>query len=195
VAFPLQQRMRLHLDVDENVSRRSTAEPGFALPAQPDLLPVLDAGRHLHIEHLAVGQEDPPCGAACRIDERNGQVRRKVTTGGANDGFAEVGPPEQLGKQVLGAEPAASRSEPATACARSERPAAGPAAGATAPDERSELLEYRIAVSVDLAAVVGRALLLVLQEVVRGRNLGELALRVLVILVGIRMQLLRQPAI
>ena len=75
------------------------------------------------------------------------------------------------------------------ALAPAERACARPAA------EAFEALEARLALGVDLAAVERLALVVVADDLVGAVELGELVRRLRVLLVGVRVQLLRELAI
>lgn len=50
VAVALEERVRLDKDRDEQIARRPAVQPGVALAAQIQRLPVVDAGRDLDLD-------------------------------------------------------------------------------------------------------------------------------------------------
>src|SRR5690606_29792467 len=77
-------RMRLELDVQEQVAVRRPADAGMALALEPDPLAVDDACGDRHLERLRLGREpagrvlhreaDGPAAAGVRFLERDGQA-------------------------------------------------------------------------------------------------------------------------
>ena len=70
------------VDRHQRVAGRAAADPVAALAAQPDRLAIGEPLRDLHVEHAAVGQGDPPGGAARRLEEAD--LERVVPIGAAH---------------------------------------------------------------------------------------------------------------
>src|SRR5688500_1372045 len=195
-----EEGMRRDLDRDDRVA--APARPLLALAGEPDLGPAVDALGELDVDRLAVGERHALRFQRHRVDERNLQpvcdvgafLRRPSALAKPGDAAAcaraaPAAAAEQALEQV--AEVDANRAtageieifEP-----RRARPwtAAGKApAWKSAPAER----HLGIAVLVDLAAVVARALVLVGQQVI---GLGHFAealggLRIVRVAVGVEL--------
>ncbi len=193
--------------------------PRHALTFEPDVLAVHDADRNLAVDVLAVRQVQPLRRSGGRIRQRNRHLglnvgadteilRLEVRAGTA----AAAAAAEGFAQNILeAAEPAAattvfSATAPAPVGAgeafRTKTEAfeigvaaeAGARIGAAAA-KTLEALEAGFALGIDLAAIERLALVLVLEDLVRGVQLGKARRRLRIVLVGVGMQFLCQAPI
>src|SRR5580700_644099 len=204
--------MRRERHGDEQVA--GAGLPGHALAFEPDVLAVHDADRNLDVHILAVRQVQPLGGSVSRVRQRNRHfslnvgadpkiLRLEIRAGTARAAA------ERFPQNIL------ETAEPAAAATSSS--AAAPAPRATGETFRTEAetfeigiaaeagtrigaaaaktLEARLTLGVDLAAIERLALVLVLEDLVRGVQLGKARRRLRIVLVGVGMQLFCQAPI
>ncbi len=102
-----------HVDGENDVAGPAAEMGGLALPAQPDLLAALDAGRNVDVEHAAGGQRDAHLAALHRLLQRHGDGGGEVLAllgacGPAPRPPAAHGAAEKVGENVAGVEACAA---------------------------------------------------------------------------------------
>src|SRR4029077_12174080 len=188
---------------------------GHALTFEPDMLAVHDADGNLDVDVLAVRQVQPLGRAVGCVGQRH---RHFGLYGGANAKTLRL----KIGAPATGAAAAEGFAQNILEAAKPAAPAAGLSAAAPAPGGAGEpfrpeaeafeigvaaeagtrvgaaaakTLEARLALGIDLAAIERLALILVLEELVRGVKLGKARRRLRIVLVGVGMQFLCQAPI
>ena len=194
----------MRCDLDRNDRITATSWPLLALAPKADAGPILEAGRELEVDGLAVRQRDPLRLQSDRILEWNlesiGDVGALLCRPSALSEAAEWpatraaprGTPEQSLEQVakVGAITAAAEVEVLETGARL-RPARTRRIAAKAAAER----HLGIAFLVDLTAIVLGALVLVRQQVVGRGHFPEALGGVRVVFVAVGVKLLGEAAI
>ena len=202
---------------DQHVAGAGLA--GHALALEPDLLALGDAGRNLDVDVLAGRQPQALGDALGRFRQRDRQGGVHV---GAD---AEIFLLEMSIRRRARPRPAAPKASLRMSSKPPKLPLAAAARAATAAPRRpgealraeieafeihvgaeagararpaataAKALEARLAFGIDLAAIERLALVLVVEELMRGIQLGKARRRLGIVLVGVGMQLLGEPPI
>src|SRR4029453_18668956 len=171
----------------------SAAGAGQPLPLQPDGLPVVEAGRDLHVHLLAGRKLDAFLRAFCRLRQGDGQrggdvlgraaeiplleleaaARASAARGAAERFLEDVLETAEAAKSAAGAAaPALKAGAPPSESL--ENAVLAEARARTAPGaEAFEALEARLALGIDLAAIERLALALLAQDLVGRVQLGK----------------------
>src|SRR5580698_983100 len=217
------QRRHPHLGAQRRLVKRDrqvephagAGLPGHALAFEPDVLAAHDADRNFDVHILAVRQVQPLGGAVGRIRQRHRHFGLNVgadteilrleigaaTARAAAEGFAQnILEAAKSAAATAGSGAAAPTPGGAGETFRAEVEAfeipiateAGTRVGAAAA---AKAMEAGLALGVDLAAIERLALVLVLEDLVRGVQLGKARRRLRIVLVGVGMQLFCQAPI
>ena len=185
---------------DDGVARLPAIRARLPLSAQADLLAVLDALRNLDLERTAVRQDHIDLAGVRDLGQRHERAGGEILALGRRArpaAAASAARAEKFGKNVAGVE--ASTAAAGTSAAEVELEMFG-AAGARLPPEaagtaRAKTLEAaRLAVGADLAAIELAALFRVADDLVGRIDLGELLLRLGIVLVLVGMVFLGEFA-
>ena len=190
VALAGEAAVRADLDLDQQVARRPSPDPGTALAPQAEHLPIARSGRHRDVQGRAVRQGQPLGRAVDRLQEVQRQPATQVPAAHPHAAgvAAGTGTAEKPGQQVV-----RIRQVREAGVARvSMRPGVG-LPGEVAVEMRP--LRPLGARGVDLAAVEARALVGVPEQVVGRRYPLEPLLGRAVARVEVRVQLPGQTAI
>ena len=187
--------MRLDLDRQDRIAR--AARTLLALAGQLHLRAGLDPGGELEVERLAVCERHALRLQRRRLDERHLQAIRGILALGLRAPTEAAGEPAAAATLRAAEQPFEDVAHVGPAGAALIAFAAEAAAGLRSPAATAAKAERRrgVAVAVDLAAIEPRALVLVVQQVVRVGDRAEPLRRLRIVLVAIGMKLLRELAV
>src|ERR1700676_148035 len=187
--------------------------PRHALAFEPDVLGVHDADRNLDVHVLAVRQVQPLGGSVGRIRQRNRHFGlhvgadteilrlevRAATAGAAAKSFPQnileaTEPSAATGFGAASAAPSGA-GEPFRTEAETFEIGVAAETGTWVGAAAAKTMEAGLALGIDLAAIERLALVLVLEDLVGGIQLGKARRRLRIVLVGVGMQLFRQAPI
>src|SRR5262245_54321415 len=203
------------VDGDQSIACPS-ARTRPALPFQPDLLATRNACRDFDLDVLAGRQMDASLRAICSVVERDGERRVQIlpSAGAGTDILAferraplPRTPRSRAAKHATqkfidpAAEPSAASTARAPEAVGTEtetlemRATTRIKTAARLRTETFEALETRLAFRVDLTTIKCLALVGIAHDLIGGVKFGETRGRLRIVLVGIRMQFFREPAI